>query len=416
MNERGPQRPSGGKDDAEWARRRDALAKTPGVATVTRELPDDRMLSLAYVRTGPRASMPLLVIPGGPGLASVMPYRRFRAAAAKHGLDVLMVEHRGVGLSRKTTDGIDLRPEEITIRDTLADLVAVLDAEGLERVIVYGSSYGSYLAGAFGALHPDRVSGMILDSPFLDGRSKHETSRELNRLYWHGADATSAHAARVRELVEHGVITAGDAGFPLQLLHESGGPKLVARMLNLLARGRGSRVWSWLTRLGAADVMNVHPFLMEFDLVARSAFTELGYGLPHDVALGPLRSDAPFADLADRYPAFVSEPVDVRDALSHVDWPIQVLSGDRDIRTPRTVAEQIISAAHHATLVPIAEHGHSALDTAPSLAIEAMRRQGRAQGTALRLGPTAFTARRSPIARLISFRLALAAILPRTAS
>ncbi|WP_325091271.1 alpha/beta fold hydrolase, partial [Leucobacter sp. M11] len=258
-----------------WERRRAALMKHPDVAIVPRDLPGGRTLPLARVRSGPRGSNPVLVLPGGPGLASVQPYRGFRTAAARRGRDVLMVEHRGVGLSRKTDDGSDLRPEDITIDGVLADLLAVLDAEGIERVCVAGSSYGSYLAGAFGARHPERVRAMILDSPVLDATSTREATRALNRLYWFGTEETAPHAARIRALAERDVIAAAD-GFPLQLLHESGGPALVAGMLDLLEQGRGHRLWSWLTRLGAADVMTVRPFLMEFDLVARAAFTELG--------------------------------------------------------------------------------------------------------------------------------------------
>ena len=37
---------------------------------------------LAYVRSGPRADIPIVVIPGGPGLASVLPYRGLRRRAA----------------------------------------------------------------------------------------------------------------------------------------------------------------------------------------------------------------------------------------------------------------------------------------------------------------------------------------------
>jgi proline iminopeptidase len=46
------------------------------------------------VRTGRKSAHPLVVIPGGPGTASVALYR-LRRRAAGEGLDVIMVEHRG---------------------------------------------------------------------------------------------------------------------------------------------------------------------------------------------------------------------------------------------------------------------------------------------------------------------------------
>ncbi|WP_144238012.1 MULTISPECIES: hypothetical protein [Bacteria] len=45
---------------------------------------------LAYTRSGPRTDTPLVVIPGGPGLASIQPYRALRRRAARGGLDVIM--------------------------------------------------------------------------------------------------------------------------------------------------------------------------------------------------------------------------------------------------------------------------------------------------------------------------------------
>ncbi|GAB3673165.1 hypothetical protein [Saccharopolyspora tripterygii] len=81
------------------------LVKTPGLRWLRRPVVsgEQRQFDLAYVRAGPRSDRPLLVLPGGPGLASVLPYRPLRADATARGMDTIMIEHRGVGLSR--TDG-----------------------------------------------------------------------------------------------------------------------------------------------------------------------------------------------------------------------------------------------------------------------------------------------------------------------
>jgi proline iminopeptidase len=144
-----------------WARR---LAGPPYGHRVRRPVTPDGTgeFDLTYLRTGPRGGMPVLVIPGGPGIASVLPYRGLRRLAAARGLDVIMVEHRGVGLSRH-----DLPLAAVTIEQVVADLAAVLDHAGVGRALVYGTSYGAYLAQGFGLRHPDRVAGMVLDSPLL---------------------------------------------------------------------------------------------------------------------------------------------------------------------------------------------------------------------------------------------------------
>lgn len=122
-----------------------AAAALPGQGTVRRPLSRARALDLRYVRSGPVTEEPVLVIPGGLGLASVPPYAGLRARTSRIGVDVLMVEHRGVGLSRRDTDGKDLLPEDLTVDAVVDDLLAVLDAFGAPHALVYGSSYGAYL-------------------------------------------------------------------------------------------------------------------------------------------------------------------------------------------------------------------------------------------------------------------------------
>jgi pimeloyl-ACP methyl ester carboxylesterase len=94
----------------------DKLAALPGVASLRRPVtdPDGEQFDLYYIRTGPPTVRPLVVIPGGPGMASIGHYQGLRRRAAAAGLDVIMVEHRGVGMSRHDDDGQDLSAESTT--------------------------------------------------------------------------------------------------------------------------------------------------------------------------------------------------------------------------------------------------------------------------------------------------------------
>lgn len=179
---------------------------------------------------------------------------------------------------------------------------------GIDQVIIYGSSYGSYLAGVFGARYPDRVAGMVLDSAMLDASGQHVSAQALNELYWRGTATTRDHAARVRSLAEQGFLNPSEAGSALQILHESGGPDSVAKMLTLLEAGRGTRVLTWIQQLGKTDIMRTRPFLMEFDLVAHYAITELGYGSAHDAADGPLTTADALSNAARGYSPFTGAP------------------------------------------------------------------------------------------------------------
>src|ERR1700733_4451683 len=154
------------------ARRRrvhDKLAGLPGVRPVRRPVSPGSAehFDLYYVRTGHKSPHPLVIIPGGPGVASLQQYKGLRRRAAAAGLDVIMVEHRGVGMSRHDDAGADLPADVLSIEQAVGDVAAVLDDAQVAKAVVYGTSYGTYLAAGLGVRHPDRVHAMVLDSPLL---------------------------------------------------------------------------------------------------------------------------------------------------------------------------------------------------------------------------------------------------------
>lgn len=184
------------------------LAALPGVRPVRRPLGAGEF-DVYYVRTGRKSAHPLLIIPGGPGAASVALYRAFRRRAALAGLDVIMVEHRGIGLSRHDDEGNDLPPEALTVRAVVDDLAAVLDDAHVDKAIVYGASYGTYLAAGLGVSHPERVQAMVLDSPLLSADDVAEVRAQTRRVLWDGTEpGTEELAAKVRRLVQAGVVTS----------------------------------------------------------------------------------------------------------------------------------------------------------------------------------------------------------------
>lgn len=340
------------------------LAADPQVRRVRRPLTPDgeRSFDLTYIRTGPRSHRPLLIVPGGPGLASVLPYRAVRTEAARRGLDVVMVEHRGIGLSRGDDDGADLPPAALTVEQVVADLAAVLDDCQVASAVVYGSSYGSYLAQGLGVRHPERVAGMVLDSVVMTARDDEVVRATLRELYWNGTDLKTTRAARLlRAAVAAGAVEVDTTGAVVQIVHEFAGPAAVERLLKLRLSGRGRWLWDRLASLGTQELTARRPFAFEADLVMVIAYTELGYaprpdGLPLDVNLS-------FLAAAGRYPNFAGEPYDLAGELPGFTWPTAVVSGDRDLRTPRRVAEHVAGLVPGAVLVPLADTGHSALDT-----------------------------------------------------
>lgn len=319
--------------------------------------------SLAYVRTGPRTELPTVVLPGGPGLASIVPYRSFRARGARRNLDLIMVEHRGVGMSGRTGDGAALPSGAVTIELAADDVAAVLDEVGARKAVVVGSSYGSYLAQAVAVLHPDRVAALVLDSPMLSVTADLATTRaHRRRLLWEGdCPATVGIATSVNRLAMAGEPMDALSNV-VQVTYEFAGPEILERLLRARLEGRLGWLWDRLGHLGAAEIEGPGvPFFMEPGPVSGIAYRQLGYGLPPDG--GPLDPQLTFAEAARRQPAYAGEPFDLVAEVPRYPGPTVVVSGDRDLRTPRPIAERIVELARHGVLVPLPASGHSALDT-----------------------------------------------------
>lgn len=351
----------------------DKLAALPGVRAVRRPVTPgaDEHFDLYYVRAGRKSAHPVVIIPGGPGVASVRPYRGLRRRAAAAGLDVLMVEHRGVGMSRHTDGGADLPPAAITIDQVVDDVAAVLDDAGVAAAVLYGTSYGSYLAAGFGVRHPERVAAMVLDSPVLSANDIEVMRTAIRGLLWEGADAATAMLApKVRRLVAAGVLE-NSGGQLAGLLYGYGGAALLDRQLDLLSGGR-TRVWSAMRRLGRLSTRKTR-YRNEVDLVSRIAFRELNYaavpdGLPLDPAVELSGMAGHRTDRVD----FEAEPYDLVAETPRFAWPTVVVSGGRDLTTPPAVAEHIAALVPGATLVRMPTAAHSVLDTRERAALKVM--------------------------------------------
>ena len=334
------------------------LAALPGVRRLRRPVTadGDEQFDLHYVRTGPRGSTPLVIIPGGPGMASIAAYRGLRRRAAAAGLDVIMVEHRGVGMSRRLDSGADLPHDALRITAVVDDVAAVLDDAGVDHAVVYGTSYGTYLAAGVGVRHPDRVSAMVLDSPLLNRDDYDLVRREARALLWSGDTAL---ADRIRRLTEVGALVPEDLTMAA-VIYGLGGTELLERHLDRLLDRRRA-VWNAMRRITLYGARRTVSYHSESDLVGPIGFRELNFagtpdGLPLDTTLtwrGVPGSDTPF----DR------EPFDLATDMARFDWPTVVVSGGRDLITPAAVAHRIAETVPRPALVRLPTAAHSILDT-----------------------------------------------------
>ncbi|MEE3065171.1 MAG: alpha/beta fold hydrolase [Actinomycetota bacterium] len=346
--------------NAKRRRMHEKLAGMPGVRPVRRPVSPGSAdeFDLYYVRTGRKSAHPLVVIPGGPGVASLQVYKGLRRRAALAGLDIIMIEHRGIGMSRHDDAGTDLPPEAITVDQVVDDIAAVLDDAHVDSAVMYGTSYGSYISAGFGVRHPGRVHAMILDSPLLSRHDIAVVRRAVRGLLFDGdTPETAALAPKVRKLIDAGVM-AGTAGEIATTIYAYGGPGLLDRELDLLLSGR-TTVWRMLSRFSAVVSLNV-AYRHEIDLVSRIAFRELDYGAQPDGL--PLDPAVALREIISETATFEAEPYDLVAEMPKFTWPTVVVSGGRDLVTPRAVAEQVASLVPNALLLALPTMAHSAVD------------------------------------------------------
>ena len=102
---------------------------------------------------------PAVFVHGGPGAGGDATPRRF--FNPEH-YRIVLFDQRGCGRSRPHAE---LR--ENTTWDLVADMERLREHLGIDRWLVFGGSWGSTLALAYGETHPERVSELVLRGIFL---------------------------------------------------------------------------------------------------------------------------------------------------------------------------------------------------------------------------------------------------------
>ena len=139
--------------------RRDAVrALLAGEPSGQLARPDGAALGWRVTGAGPLA---VLVLPGT--LSNAQQLDRLAAVLAVPGdVTVHALDRRGSGTGR-LAPGLPVAGLDLAIH--LADIVAYLDARGIERTAVLGISFGGVLAIELAARHPTRVSAVVAYEP-----------------------------------------------------------------------------------------------------------------------------------------------------------------------------------------------------------------------------------------------------------
>lgn len=277
-----------------------------------------------FEQSGDPQGLPVLALHGGPGGGASPEMRRLFDPERYR---VILHDQRGCG---RSTPYADLT--ENTTWDLVADIEKLRKRLDIERWLVMGGSWGSTLALAYAATHPERVTGLILRGVFL---LKHA---EIQWFYQNGAsnifpDAFERYASVIPAAERADLVTA----FHKRLLSPDRDVRL--RAARAWARWEGETI-SFVGPGALPSRFNDDQFVEAFARIEAHYFHNGGF-FPHDGWL---------LDQAERF--------------RHI--PGRIIHGRYDVCTPLSSAWALAKAWPNAKLEIIPDAGHSA--TEPGIA------------------------------------------------
>ncbi|CAO3441480.1 Proline iminopeptidase (EC 3.4.11.5) [Azospirillum argentinense] len=281
-------------------------------------LPVDEIHTLYWEQSGNPRGVPVLFLHGGPGAGASPTHRRFFDPGHYR---IVVMDQRGAGRSTPLGE----------VRRNTTELL-VEDAErlrrhlGIERWLLFGGSWGSTLALAYGQTHPERCLGLILRGIFLMRKSEIDWFLYSMRTIFPEAWATfAAHIPQE----EHGDLLEA-------YWRRLNAPDAATRMA-------AARVWSLYE--GSCSSLLPSP-----ELIATSA--------EDTHALGLARIEAHYF----RSNRFTPEDRLLRDVHRIRHLPGTIVQGRYDIVCPIASADELRRAWPEADYRVVPDAGHSAME------------------------------------------------------
>jgi proline iminopeptidase len=278
-------------------------------------------LHTIYVeQSGNPQGRPAIALHGGPGGGLSPEMRRFFDPARYR---IVAMDQRGCG---RSTPHAEIR--ENTTWDLVADIEVVRERLGISKWLVFGGSWGSTLALAYAATHPDRIAGLVLRGIFL------LTKSEIDWFYQSGAshvfpDAFERYAGAIPGDERSDLLTA----FHKRLTSSDREVRL--RAARAWARWEGETI-SIAGPSALPSRFNEDRFVEAFACIENHYFINRGF-FPHDGWL-----------------------LDQAEKLRHI--PARIVHGRYDMCTPFASAWALRKRWPEAELEVIPDAGHSSLE------------------------------------------------------
>ncbi|MDQ1830103.1 prolyl aminopeptidase [Massilia scottii] len=294
----------------------------------------DALHTIYWEEVGNPKGIPVLFLHGGPGAGLSPQHRRFFDPQQYR---IILFDQRGAGKSTPLGEW-----RENTTQLLIGDIETLREQFGVDKWLVFGGSWGSTLALAYGEAHPERCLGFILRGIFLCTAA--EVDWFLHGVRWFYPELYDEFVAPIPEAERADLLTA----YTTRMLCDD--PAVYWPAARAWSRFEGRRVFLLpQPEDTASDTLDLGVGRLESHYMANGGF---------------LREDQLVQDV---------------DRIAHL--PCVIVQGRYDVICPPLSAYRLHQAWPGARLRMVADAGHGALEAGIAKALvgatEQFKRSGR---------------------------------------